>query len=143
MPGRTLDEKLRLNHVVDPETGCWRWSRARTAGGYGHLRIARANVYVHRIAYELWIGPIGDGMTIDHVYARGCRYRDCMNPAHLEAVTHAENMARTATVFLPGATHCGRGHDLAAELVVKPSGQKVCNGCRRDQRRSARLAVAS
>lgn len=44
----------------------------------------------HRVAYELWVGPIPEGMELDH----RCKVRACINPAHLEPVTHAENMRR-------------------------------------------------
>lgn len=60
----------------------------------------------HRVAYELAIGPIPEGLTIDHVKARGCTRVDCCNPAHLEAVTYAENQ------------HRGRNTKLTAEDVI-------------------------
>ncbi len=92
--GTTPDEKLLLNRRIDPITGCWRWTGHHIHSGYGQLRIAKKAWSPHRLAYTLWIGPIPSGMVVDHVYERGCRYRDCMNPAHLEAITQAENNRR-------------------------------------------------
>lgn len=62
--------------------------------------------YVHRIAYRVFIGEIPDGLTIDHVLAKGCGSRKCIEPEHLEAVSIAENHARR-----PIPTHCKNGHE--------------------------------
>ncbi len=66
--------------------------------------------YVHRYVYELLVGPIPDGFDIDHL----CRVRNCVNPEHLEAVTHRENMLRGDTLAAANAakTHCPKGHAL-------------------------------
>lgn len=73
---------------------CWPWTGAIATNGYGQIRIGRAVDLVHRVAYRLYIGPIPAGLHIDHVVSRGCTRRDCTNPAHLEAVTQAENNRR-------------------------------------------------
>lgn len=83
---------LAKSVVVDG--GCRRWTGAHEHKGYGHISVGPRLRPVHVVAYEIWIGPIPDGHEIDHVYASGCRYRDCFEPAHLEAVTHAENIRR-------------------------------------------------
>lgn len=68
---------------MNPLTGCWEW---RTARDYS------PNVYgPHRRAYQLWVGPIPPGLEIDHT----CHVRSCINPEHLRAVTHTENMRNT------------------------------------------------
>ena len=70
------------------------------SNGYGRIRIgslldgSRRLVLVHRLAYELAVAPIPADHDIDHVRDRGCTRRDCCNPAHLEAVSHAENNRR-------------------------------------------------
>lgn len=77
---------------------CWLFTYPVKPNGYaqvweGSRTTGRRRVYVHRRAYEILVGPIPDGMEIDHT----CNRRNCYNPAHLEPVLHAENMRRGAT----------------------------------------------
>lgn len=74
--------------------GCWLWAGAVEANGYGVFVLPNRNVKAHRFSYELNVGPIPEGLQIDHVYANGCRHRNCVNPAHLEPVTAQENTRR-------------------------------------------------
>ncbi len=76
--------------MPEPNSGCWFWLGALSRG-YGSLKNARA----HRVAYEMTIGPIPEGLVIDHL----CRVTSCVNPDHLEAVTQAENVRRGLTCF--------------------------------------------
>lgn len=66
------------------------WTGGFGPGGYGHLSIGRKNIRAHRAAYEHWVGPIPEGMQIDHL----CYIRNCCAPAHLECVTQEENLRR-------------------------------------------------
>jgi len=74
------------------KTPCWVWQRAKTELGYGVARADGKNQYAHRMMYEREVGPIPDGLSLDHL----CRNPSCVNPAHLEPVTHGENLRRGA-----------------------------------------------
>lgn len=97
-------EDVVKRYRVDRETGCWRYTGAITKNGYGCARVGGRVQYAHQIAYELAHGPMPDGTEIDHVYARGCRHKDCINPAHLEAVTRFENIRRQRQVTIDAET---------------------------------------
>lgn len=91
----------------------------------------------HRYVYELEVGPIPEGLEIDHL----CRVRNCVNPAHLEAVTHAENIRRgTQGEWSKAKTHCPSDHPYnAANTVLNSRGTRVCRICRSATMRRYRL----
>lgn len=91
-PVRVLDPTgaQRLSERVEKNGECMLWQGALNYAGYGHLRVGGRLTGVHRIAYELAVGPIPAGLEIDHL----CAVRNCVNPAHLEPVTHEENLRR-------------------------------------------------
>jgi len=136
----TLDDLIRRS-ARDPETGCLRWTGAHTPKGYGQIVYAGKARAVHRVAYEAFVGPIPRGHDIDHVHFRGCRHRDCIEPSHLEAVTHAENVRRTVA----RQTRCRSGHEFTPDntWVRRRDGYmcRVCKTCHREdkQRRTQRL----
>ena len=101
----------RLSAKLRWEGGCLIWT-GMTVGGqfpYGRMKNERnVRELTHRIAYRLVIGPIPEGLELDHL----CRNTLCANPYHLEAVTHQENMSRG---FHAQKTHCIRGHEYTPE----------------------------
>jgi hypothetical protein len=118
--------------------GCWEWTGAKHPAGYGQLTVNKVTVYVHRVAYEALVGPIPDGLYIDHL----CRTRSCVRPNHLEAVKNGTNVLRG---FGRGAinarkTHCAReGHPLSGDnLYVTRSGRRRCRTCIRANKRMRR-----
>ncbi len=80
---------------VDKTGDCWEWLGTKTCAGYGIVTFVRdgrkTTSTAHRWAYEALVGPIPDGLTLDHVV---CANTSCVNPAHLEPVTRAENTRR-------------------------------------------------
>lgn len=92
-PQPTVAERLLAGSVVD-ENGCRVWAGAPGLNGYGRMSVGNASDYVHRLAYVTWVGPIPEGLTIDHL----CRVRLCLEPSHLEPVTRAENTRRELVV---------------------------------------------
>lgn len=119
---------LRVQREPGP---CWQWNGFVTPGGYGDWIVAHQHRLAHRYAYELLVGPIPDGLQLDHL----CRNRACVNPAHLEPVTAAENMRRRSAAIVA----CTHGHPYTDEtLYVDPRGKRGCRPCRTEQSRAFR-----
>ena len=113
---------------VDRSGECWLWTAA-TANGYGRFRWRGRASFAHRVVYELEVGPIPEGLQIDHL----CRTRNCVNPSHLELVTQAENIRRGAPY--KRKTHCHRGHPFNDENTARLTGrgrvERRCRACSR------------
>jgi len=119
----------------DPD-GCWLWTGGSTSEGYGQFHDGR-HVLAHRWGYEKFIGPISSGMTLDHFRMNPgpqeapCS-KACVHPAHVEPVTHRENVIRGRTTQHAKPTHCPSGHEYAGDnLILRKTGVRVCRTCKR------------
>lgn len=120
--------------------GCWFWLATGgqgRSGEYGSFWNGERKVLAHRYAYELLVGPIPEGLTLDHL----CRNTRCVNPAHLEPVTNKENTLRGFGWAGENArkTHCVNGHPLSGDnLLQEPSrpGERLCRACRAQSNRN-------
>jgi len=125
---------VRFWRFVTPTDGCWEW-QGSTLKGYGRLRGDDGEVVLaHRLSYEMHVGPIPAGLSIDHL----CRTPLCVNPAHLEPVTLAENNRRALPFRPPKArpTHCKHGHELTPQnTITDPNGSRRCRECSRRRSR--------
>lgn len=130
---RPFDERFWEKVDLRSDDECWPWMASVTADGYGQFWITteRRSVNAHRVAYELTVGQIPDGLEIDHL----CRVRCCVNPTHMEPVTRAENARRARAAI----THCPAGHEYdETNTYVYPSGARGCRTCRKERRASGR-----
>lgn len=123
------------SRVGRADVGCWPWlgvPNART--GYGEVRLEGVRSGAHRVAYELAVGPIPEGLQLDHL----CRNRDCCNPDHLEPVTIGENLRRGLSFTGENSrkTECHKGHPFDDEnTYITPKGKRMCRACNREAQR--------
>lgn len=124
---------------------CWIWVGQLNGSGYGKFSINERFVAAHRYAHTIFVGPIPDGYEVDHVKARGCTDKRCVNPAHLEAVTPEENLARSMAdpQHRVNMTHCHRGHPFDKDNTrFDERGHRRCRACEHDRSKVYRLARA-
>lgn len=145
---RTVEERFDAKWEVD-ESGCWLWTASTDNAGYGCFGVKDERsacwrtVRAHRLAYETAVGPIPDGLVLDHL----CRVRNCVNPDHLEPVTSGENVLRgdTITARCAATTHCPQGHPYDEKNTYhNPAGFRACRTClaERDRRRNRRTVAS-
>lgn len=121
-----LRARVQQHSIPEPNTGCWLWIGAVLKNGYGVASRDGRSALAHRVSYEAHIGPIPDGMHLDHL----CRMRCCVNPDHLEPVTPAENLRR-GEGQKPHAV-CRRGHPMTPDNLVYDNGHiRRCATCSR------------
>lgn len=131
-----LDLKKRLlSKIIVDANGCWNWQGAtfkKVNGLYSQIRMTfgykkHALRYAHRVSYEYFKGKVAEQLELDHL----CRNTLCINPEHLEPVTHTENMRRRPDI---NKSHCKHGHEFnSTNIYVNPKGVKECRECRRSR----------
>ena len=132
------DPRFRFLKMLPPrptDGSCWEWTGAKWKG-YGQFGTQITpgkwrNVKAHRFAYEMFVGPIPEGLQLDHL----CRNPGCVNPDHLEPVTNRENGLRgtSPAAVHAKATHCVNGHEFTPENTYRPPGknERACRECQR------------
>jgi len=131
--GRTALErfwaKVDLNGPLWDSTPCWPWA-AGLVDGYGKFWVNGRHVRAHRFAYETYVGPIPEGMELDHL----CRNRACVNWEHMEVVVHQVNILRgiAPSALNAAKTHCPEGHPLDGLNTLIWGGKRRCRTCHRE-----------
>lgn len=140
--GRTAEPlDQRILKMTDRSGECWLWLGSLSRQGYGRITVNKHYTSAHRISYETFVGSVPSGLEIDHL----CRVRHCVNPKHLEAVSHTVNMRRSieATGMIAGKRAggqelgglCSRGHLLDEENTYLHRGILCCLTCARERNR--------
>jgi len=106
--------KTRFLAKVGSRDGCWEWTAFIDKAGYARIGEGSNNVlYAHRVAHELYVGPIPPGLDVDHK----CRNRSCVNPEHLHAVTRKQNLENQG-----GANSANKSSGIRNVYMHKASG---------------------
>ena len=132
----------RLWPRIDASGPCWLWTGGKGRNGYGKVTRDRnsGTAYVHRVVWEILVGPIPAGADMDHL----CRVRACCNPDHLEPVTRAVNVARgSSRAGAPRHTECTNGHRLTPDnTAMNGTGKRTCRTCKNAAARRYRTRKA-
>jgi len=121
---KNLSELIEERSIPEPNTGCWIWIFGLNSSGYGSITYQGNQMGAHRASYVAFNGLIPEKFDVHHV----CNNRFCVNPYHLKAVTHSENMSAQG----PRARKdfCKNGHALSADNVYEWNGNRGCRICR-------------
>ena len=143
-----LPDKVKARITLAPN-GCWEWNGPLTSAGYPKINrivAGRREHFAHRFVYVVLVGPIPQGLEIDH----RCYNRRRVNPTHLEAVSHAENAARGHwhEIDTPKRASCRNGHAWTEKSTYRRTdGRRECLICRRaravEHKRNVRASIAS
>lgn len=133
------ETKARFLAKINQTETCWLWTAATQSRGYGCFGVGGRVLLAHRVSYETFVGPIPEGLTIDHT----CRNKLCVRPDHLQAVTNQQNNWRRGAAARSTPNYpCG--HPRTEEnTLVKARGGRECRACDRARPRSRRELVSA
>lgn len=123
----------RIVAKVDFTGNCWIWTGSTTTYGYASVGNPGGTKRAHRLLYEICVGPIPDGLVLDHL----CRIRHCVNPDHLEPVTLRQNTLRGTSLSAANAakTQCRNGHPFSTANTAAVAKGRRCRTCHRESER--------
>lgn len=132
---REIADRFWSKVAVGSEDECWLWQAATFSGRYGAFQVGPRAIGAHRVAYELTHGPLKPGEWVLH----SCDVKQCVNPAHLRAGTHEDNMRDLAERGEgknqhKGKTHCKHGHEFTLENTYRRPGmpqRRYCLTCKK------------
>lgn len=146
-------ERVRARTEIDQRTGCWLWTGA-LANGYGRISWSLGDnqmtwAAVHRVMYEAEVGPIPQGLDLDHLChdpglchpdrAVDCPHRRCWRPDHLEPATRQTNLLRGGTIAARRAAieRCPQGHPYdEGNTIIDKLGRRSCRTCAYERNRA-------
>lgn len=130
-------DKFWYRVEVHQPSGCWQWRGTIERWGYGQFSLGKkaGKFRAHRVAYSVLIGPVPDGMQLDHL----CRNNGCVNPDHLQVTTGRINTLRGYGTSGMNArkTHCKRGHELSGDNIYQYGNRRSCKLCKTVTSRAA------
>lgn len=146
-PTKTFADHVARLNMSDPDA-CWPWPGSDDGQGYGQLKSNNKNYRAHKYFYEHLVGPVPDGMVLDHTchdpsvcgLGNTCPHRKCCNPKHLNPTTNKRNILRGGGEAARNAakTHCTKGHEFTPENTYSQRNGKGCRTCRNASAREAR-----
>lgn len=139
MPTTAGIPEERFRERLTKTESCWLWTGVINVDGYAMFWNGKRTIGAHRWSYEHFVGPIPKGLELDHL----CRVRHCVNPSHLEPVTHQENVRRAGPPWNAGATHCKNGHELTTENTRMRGSCRICRACAAECQRRYRARQAA
>ena len=112
----------KIAEPFDVHNDCWLWTACKNRRGYGEFQFNGKRTHAHRVAYQLFVGPIPEGYHVDHM----CKNKACVRPDHLQVLTHFESTRQAQG----DKTHCPRGHEYSEINTYRHrDGSRQCKTC--------------